>query len=173
MAVIRIIAVAVALALPAAAAAQTPSPAPAASNQAAPEATPAAARKAAEKPMPLEPTGFDYNPDGRRDPFVSLVRRGVDPQRAAVGSRPAGLTGLETSEVTLKGTLQSRDGFVAMLQGADGRTYVVRPGDRLLDGSVRSISQNTIVILQQVNDPLSRDKQREVRKTIRQSDEAK
>ena len=24
---------------------------------------------------PLEPQGYDYNPAGRRDPFISLVRR--------------------------------------------------------------------------------------------------
>jgi hypothetical protein len=44
----------------------------------------------------------------------------------------------------------------------------------LLDGTIRSIGANAIVILQQVNDdPLSPEKQREVRKTIRQADEAK
>ena len=86
-------------------------------------------------------------------------------------SPPPGLAGLETAEVTLTGTLQSRDGFVGMLRGADGRTYIVRPGDRLLDGTIRSITQNAIVILQQVNDPLSLEKEREVRKTIRQTDE--
>jgi hypothetical protein len=61
-----------------------------------------------------------------------------------------------------------------MLQGADGRTYIVRPGDRLWDGTIRAITANAVVILQQVNDPLSLEKQREVRKTIRQTtDEAK
>jgi len=174
MQVMRVFAVIVALALPSLAAAQLPSAAPAAGSPPPVQGgAPAPAAGAAEKPMPLEPPGFDYNPEDRRDPFVSLVRHGVDAQRAVAGSRPAGLPGLETSEVTLKGTVQSRDGFVAMLQGVDGRTYVVRPGDRLLDGSVRSISQNTIVILQLVNDPIARGKQREVRKTIRQTDEAK
>jgi Tfp pilus assembly protein PilP len=87
--------------------------------------------------------------------------------------RPPGLAGLETAEVNLRGTMQSREGVVAMLQGADGKTYLVRAGDRLLDGTVRAISQNAVVILQQVDDPLSAEKQREVRKTIRQADEAR
>lgn len=121
----------------------------------------------------VEPAGFDYNPDGRRDPFVSLMRRGADTSRAAAGVRPPGLAGLETAEVTLRGTVQSRDGYVAMLAGADGKTYIVRIGDRLADGTVRTISQNAMVILQQVNDPLALEKQREVRKTIRQADEAR
>jgi hypothetical protein len=59
-----------------------------------------------------------------------------------------------------------------MLLGVDQRTYIVRPGDRLLDGTVQTISPTAMVIMQQVNDPLSMEKQREVRKFLRQSDEA-
>ena len=70
----------------------------------------------------------------------------------------------------MRGTLSSRDGFVAMLQGADQRTYIARAGDKLFDGVVSSISQEDIVILQQVNDPLSLDSQREVRKLLRQAE---
>jgi Tfp pilus assembly protein PilP len=122
----------------------------------------------------VTPAGFDYEPEGRRDPFVSLVRRiGTGVATASAATRPAGLAGLETGEVTLKGTIQSQSGFVAILQGTDNKTYIVRPGDRLLDGTVRSITQNAMVILQQVNDPLSLEKQREVRKVLRQTDEAK
>jgi Tfp pilus assembly protein PilP len=123
--------------------------------------------------VPLEPQGFDYNPENRRDPFVSLVRRGTDTERSTPGTRGAGLGGLETSEVTLKGTVHSGDGYLAIVAGADNRTYIVHVGDRLLDGSIRAITANAMVILQQVSDPLSLEKQREVRKTIRQADEAK
>ena len=72
--------------------------------------------------------------------------------------------------MTLRGTVRSREGFVAILQGADQKTYIVRAGDKLLDGTVRTISQNDMVILQQVNDPLSLEKQREVRKVLRQAE---
>jgi Tfp pilus assembly protein PilP len=122
--------------------------------------------------VPLEPQGFDYDSEDRRDPFVSLVRRGTDTARPTPGTRGPGLGGLETSEVTLRGTVQSRDGYVAMLAGADNKTYIVRAGDRLLDGTIRSITANAVVILQQVNDPLALERQREVRKTIRQADGA-
>jgi type IV pilus assembly protein PilP len=121
---------------------------------------------------PSEVQGYSYNPEGRRDPFVSLVRRGADPQSSA-SSRAPGLSGLAASEVTLKGTIQSRTGFVALVQGVDNKTYIVRPGDKLLDGTVRTITANAMVILQQVNDPLSLEKQREVRKVLRQADEVK
>jgi len=134
---------------------------------------PAQTPPAAAEQAPLEPAGFTYDPEGRRDPFVSLVRRGTTTTRGGVGdaaSRPAGLAGLDTAEVTLRGTVRSREGFVAILQGADQKTYIVRAGDRLFDGTVRTISQNDMVILQQVNDPLSLEKQREVRKVLRQAE---
>jgi len=137
---------------------QPPAPAP---------ATPAAGAATSA----VEPQGFAYRPEGRRDPFVSLLLRGSDTPRANDTARPAGLPGLAVSDVVLKGTLQSRDGWIGMLRGADGRTYTVRPGDRLLDGTIRRISADEVVILQQVNDPLA-PTQREVRKGLRQTEEA-
>jgi Tfp pilus assembly protein PilP len=138
-------------------------------TQPAPEGQ-APAEQAPAGQAPIEPPGFTYNPEGRRDPFVTLLRRGTTTTRGvgATGVRPVGLAGLETAEVTLRGTVRSREGFVAILQGADQRTYIVRAGDRLFDGTVRTITQNDMVILQQVNDPLSLEKQREVRKVLRQ-----
>jgi hypothetical protein len=121
----------------------------------------------------VEPRGYDYEPQGRRDPFVSLIRRGAEVQGSAPAARPAGLAGLSTGEVSLRGTIKGRDGFVAMLQGADNKTYLVRVGDRLLDGTVRTITADAVVILQRVDDPLSVDTVREVRKVLRQAGEAK
>ena len=75
--------------------------------------------------------------------------------------------------MTLKGTVAGRAGYVAIVLGADNKTYIVREGERLADGTVQTITQNAMVILQQVNDPLSLAKQREVRKMLRQTEEAK
>ena len=134
----------------------------------APKPVPAGQGAASKTDELIEPPGFTYNAEGRRDPFLSLVRRGFDARGGGQASRPAGLAGLAVAEVTLRGTVRSREGFVAILQGADQRAYIVRPGDKLFDGTVRAVSQNDVVILQQVNDPLSLEKQREVRKVLRQ-----
>jgi Tfp pilus assembly protein PilP len=149
--------------------AQTPSP----TLSPSPTQTPAAGRGSKTDALPntdqlIEPSGFAYVPEGRRDPFISLLRRGSDSRAAASGSRPSGLGGLGAEEITLRGTVRSRDGFVGILQGADQKTYIVRAGDRLFDGTIRTITQNDLVIVQQVNDPLSLEKQREVRKVLRQ-----
>ena len=126
---------------------------------------------AAAAPAP-EVQGFAYDAAGRRDPFLSLLRRGLDGGGSASGRAP-GLAGLSVSEVVLKGTMASQGGFVAIVRGADNRTYTVRAGDKLFDGVVRSISQDAMVLFQHVNDPLSLEKEREVRKQLRQIEEAK
>lgn len=154
-------------------AAKAPASAPAPGN--APAAQPAAAPAAAPAVAvtPLEPQGYTYDPQGRRDPFVSLLRRGSEVPRIAGSNRPNGLAGLETSEVTLKGTIATQGTYVGILQGSDSKTYIVRAGDKLLDGTIRVINPESMVIAQQVTDPLSLEKQREVRKLLRQTEEAK
>jgi len=155
----------------------TPAPAPATPAPGAPAPAPAAPGGPAQPPaapaVPPEGQGYTYNAEGRRDPFVSLLRRGAEPRQASAGSRVPGLAGLAAGEITLKGTMQSRNGYVALVQGVDSKTYIVRPGDKLFDGTIRTITANAMIILQQVNDPLSLEKQREVRKVLRQADEVK
>ena len=101
---------------------------------------------------------------------MSLTRRGTDTVQTT-GPRKPGLPGLGVAEVTLKGTMASRGGYLGLLKGADAKTYIVRAGDRLLDGAVQAVTADAVVILQQVDDPLSTQKEREVRKTLRQTTE--
>jgi type IV pilus assembly protein PilP len=144
------------------------SPRPAEKAPSAPAVGPAAATApagaaAAEAAPPLPSPAFTYNPEGRRDPFLSLIGRGSDPN----GVRPVGVTGLLINEVSIKGIVRDRSGYVAMIQGPDNKTFVVKAGDRLMDGTVKSIVQDGVVFSQDVNDPLSLVKQKEIRKTLR------
>ena len=140
--------------LPAVASAQTPAnPAPA---------------PAPQQTLPTPPANYEYQPDGRRDPFINLINRGTDARGAApAGSRPEGIGGVAVEEVVVRGILQSRGGWVAMVASPSGRTYTIKPGDRLLDGNVRTINAQAVILMQEVNDPLSLEKQREVRKFLR------
>lgn len=137
--------------------------------QAAPPAAPAAVPQA-----PAAAPAFVYNPEGRRDPFVSLVRRAAE-ARDRQGKQPSagGVSGFLVSELSLKGVMVSRGERVALVAGPDAKTYLVRVNDRLLDGTVRAITADALVCLQDVNDPLSLTKQREVRMTLRAVTEAK
>ena len=142
-----------------------------------PAAPPAAPAPAVKKPdLPAPPPNYEYQAMGRRDPFVSLVARGDDGKtdpNAAAAKRLDGVPGMLTGEVKVRGILQTRGAWVAMVSGADGKIYTVRAGDKLADGVVRSINATTVVILQEVNDPLSLEKQREVRKLLRGGEEVK
>ena len=80
------------------------------------------------------------------------------------------MPGLLINEVSMKGIVRDSAGFVAMIQGPDNKTYVVKAGDRLLDGTVKSIVQDAVVFSQDVNDPLSLVKQKEIRKTLRSAE---
>ena len=144
---------------PLAARQQAPSPQPPAAAPAKPVAEPAAPAAA-----------FNYVREGRRDPFVSLIGRGTETPGA---NRPAGVAGMLINEVSLKGIMKQSGGYVAMVQGTDKKTYVVKTGQRLLDGNVKSITQDSVVFMQDVSDPLSLVKQKEVRKTLRTSEEGR
>jgi len=78
--------------------------------------------------------------------------------------------GLSTADVTLRGVLVSQGAYVAMLHGTDEKNYIVRTGDKLADGTIRTITSEMMLIQQQVNDPLSKQKEREVRKMLRHTD---
>lgn len=117
----------------------------------------------------MPPASYKYAPDGRRDPFLSLINRGAETRATgpAGRARPEGVAGMTVDEIVVRGILQSRGAWIAIVGSPSGRTYSIRPGDRLLDGTVRAITAQAVILLQEVNDPLSLDKQREVRKTLR------
>jgi Tfp pilus assembly protein PilP len=139
-----------------------------------------AGQKPAPKPtpkadLPTPPANYEYAFEGRRDPFLSLVNRGADPRSEGQPpvKRAEGVPGLLTSEITVRGIVQTRGQYVAMVAGVDGKVHTVRAGDKLADGVVRHVTSQEVVILQEVNDPLSLDKQREVRKLLRGGEEVK
>jgi Tfp pilus assembly protein PilP len=123
----------------------------------------------AASPAPVET--FSYQRDGRRDPFLNLLAAGLEP--ALPANRPDGAAGLATEEISVRGIMSSRGALVAMIQGPDNRTHIVRQGDRLLDGTVKAVTSEGLIIAQDVNDPLSLVKQREVRRLLRSIEDAK
>jgi type IV pilus assembly protein PilP len=138
--------------------------------QQAPAEAPAAAKPAS--PAPAAPTrAYTYDPGGRRDPFTNLDRAS-DPKGSA-RDKLVGLAGLAINEATVKGVVKSQGRLVAMVQSPDNKTYIVRPNDRLLDGAVRAVTPEAVVFVQQVSDPLSLVKQREIRKPLRTIEEGK
>lgn len=123
-------------------------------------------------PAPAPAPGMDsyeYERDGRRDPFLNLLA-GISDSGLAV--RVDGVGGLMTMELSVRGVLLSEGAYVAMVQAPNNRTYTVRNGDALMDGQVKSVTAEGLVILQDVNDPLSLVKQREVYRRLRSLEDA-
>jgi Tfp pilus assembly protein PilP len=123
--------------------------------------------------LPVPPANFEYRAEGRRDPFMNLSRAGTVAPLPEAAARPAGAAGIAVDELVVRGIVASQGAFVAMVSGAAGQTFTVRAGSTLFDGTVRAVTPQEVVILQQVRDPLSLQKQREVRKPLRLKEEGK
>lgn len=111
-----------------------------------------------------------YDAGGRRDPFVSLIVPKVSTvaARPVATSRPgAGLAGIAVSDVQLKGVIRSGATFVAILEGPDGRTFLAKRLDRLVNGVIKGIESNAVVFTERVEDAAGAVRQRDVRKALR------
>jgi hypothetical protein len=157
--------------------AQSPPPSPAESPGATGSDT---IKNILEQELEPPPGGYTYNSHGRRDPFVSLLRQ-VDADQGVKTRRP-GMEGFLIQEIALKGIVKTsggglgpaeKPGYIALFLGTDGKSYPVREGQRLFDGVITSINATTVTFRQDITDPLSPVKTREIKKTLYPSEEAR
>jgi Tfp pilus assembly protein PilP len=121
------------------------------------------------------PDEYSYKPDGRRDPFLGLtaaIGGSVDTRNTAA-KHADGPSAFMVGEISVRGVMQSRSSLVAMIKGPDNKTYLIHQGDKLADGVVKTVTPQGLVVLQDISDPLSAQKQREVRKLLRSLEDAK
>jgi hypothetical protein len=167
-------------------AAQAPSkPAPAAAAKpsaqtAKPAAKPAAkpgakpAKKKAAKP-PVKVVEKPATPGGapkaaaesevktaRRDPFESLTGR----QTKAAAVLPPGKAGLQVSTLRLDGIVRAPNGMIAVVSNPQARTYFLREGDHLYDGSVEKITMDGVSFHEEGKDAFGKPVERQVNKRI-------
>ena len=113
---------------------------------------------------PSAPDSYHYDPQGRRDPFQSLI--GPTP-KLQPGQRPPGLPGFLIDEIKLQGIVKTRQqGLVAMVNGPDNKGYLMRVGQKVLDGEVIRMTSGSVVFRQEVNDPTRIERFREVVKDL-------
>ena len=132
-----------------------------------------------EQELAPPPGGYTYNPQGRRDPFVSLNKPVAAREK---GARPQGFPGFLIQEVALRGIVKtseagagsaSKAGYIAIFAGNNGQSYFVSVGQRLFDGVSTAIDASSVTFRQEVTDPLSPVKTRDVRKSLYASEEAR
>ncbi|BCW94281.1 MAG: hypothetical protein KatS3mg007_2175 [Thermoanaerobaculum sp.] len=107
--------------------------------------------------------GFTYDPAGRRDPFRSLLK---GRSREEMGERPPGLPGMGVEEIRLQGIIKLPEGYVALIQGTDNMSYLIKPGTVLYDGTVEKIEPGKVTFKVNVADPRSLKPYREVVRTL-------
>lgn len=115
-------------------------------------ATPGAAPAAAESEVK----------QARRDPFESLVGR----QNKAPANLPPGKLGLQVGTLRLDGIVRSPNGMIAVVSNPQARTYFLREGDRLYDGSVEKISMDGVSFHEEGKDAFGKPVERQVNKRI-------
>ena len=104
-----------------------------------------------------------YSSRGRRDPFVSLS---LGFSVLDLTTRPPGLQGMLIQEVSLQGIVKTSEGYIAMFQGTDSKSYFARNGDQLYDGNIANIDGHKVVFQQKISEPFSEGKFQQVEKQL-------
>lgn len=91
------------------------------------------------------PQVYAYNAAGRRDPFAPIISK--EEKKAKTGDRPP-LERYGLSEFKLTGIIWQGFGYNALVEGPDGKGYVVRVGTIMGQnrGVVKKITQEKMVI---------------------------
>lgn len=89
--------------------------------------------------------GYAYDPRGRRDPFLSIIKLLKD-DKARADLPP--LQRIEISDMKLMGIVWAGNEYYGLLQTPDGKGYTVREGMLVgtNNGVVKSISEKRIVV---------------------------
>ena len=75
--------------------------------------------------------------------------------------------GFLIDEIKLQGVIRTKQqGLIGMIDGPDNRSYLLKIGDKVLDGEVIRITPSSVVFRQEVNDPTRIERFREVVKDL-------
>jgi Tfp pilus assembly protein PilP len=131
-----------------------------------------AANKPAKKPAAptraageKKPADAEASKIARRDPFESLVARQAAAARNAA-ILPPGKAGLQVATLRVDGIVKASNGMIAVVTNPQSRTYFLREGDRLYDGSVEKISMDGVTFHEEGKDAFGKPVERQVNKRI-------
>jgi pyruvate/2-oxoglutarate dehydrogenase complex dihydrolipoamide acyltransferase (E2) component len=100
----------------------------------------------------------------RRDPFESLLSR----QKAGGDAKnlPPGKGGLQVSTLRVDGIVHGPNGMIAVVSNPQQRTYFLREGDQLYDGSVEKIAMDGVSFHETGKDAFGKPVEHSVNKRI-------
>jgi hypothetical protein len=99
----------------------------------------------------------------RRDPFESLISHGTG---KGAPNLPPGKAGLQVSTLRLDGIVRAPNGMIAVVSNPQSRTYFLREGDHLYDGSVEKITMDGVSFHEEGKDAFGKPVERQVNKRI-------
>ena len=99
----------------------------------------------------------------RRDPFESLLAHS---QSKGPSNLPPGKAGLQVSTLRLDGIVRAPNGMIAVVSNPQARTYFLREGDHLYDGSVEKITMDGVSFHEEGKDAFGKPVERQVNKRI-------
>jgi hypothetical protein len=97
--------------------------------------------KKADQPESYD-VNYTYDPSGRRDPFVNLLV-GI---KAKGPAAPKGA--LTVGDAKVVGITQGKEGYTAIIVGADNKARFMKKGDKLFDGEIISIEKERVIFRQ-------------------------
>jgi hypothetical protein len=103
---------------------------------------------------PIRSAGIAYQSQSRRDPFLNplLLKKKSNQQEDEEISRgvpPPGIAGTYIAQAALQG-IASRDNVrVAVVRGSDSRAYFLKVGDKLFDGYLKDIQNDSITLVRE------------------------
>ena len=115
------------------------------------------------KPAKAEDVGITA--EGRRDPFVSIIRN--QPTSIAGPNCSVGKRCLFIPELELKGIARDTDGqMMAVVVSNTHRAYFLRENDQVFNGSVQKITSDSVIFREFATDHLGRETEHEVVKKL-------
>ena len=124
---------------------------PAIAQKAAPGSPVAQTTKVVESPIKYD--GILYVSGNRRDPFLNPKHyRKVEvkgDEEIARGLPPPGIAGTYIAQAGLEGISIGNDRRIAIVRGAESRAYFLKEGDRLFDGYIKSIQDDSVIFVRE------------------------
>lgn len=151
---------------PTAPAASVPSAQPPAASTPAP---PSSGGAVAEPVIPVGRSGYVYLPEGRRDPFLAILREaGSEAGKKTDEVNLPPLQRVTVAELTVIGIVWGGFGYMAMVQAPDGRGYAVQRGARIgnNNGIVSAITEKAVIVEERFTDIYGKKQVREYAKPL-------
>ncbi|HET8964911.1 MAG TPA: hypothetical protein VFN20_01760, partial [Candidatus Acidoferrum sp.] len=79
---------------------------------------------------------------------------------------PPGKAGLQVGTLRLDGIVRSPNGMIAVVANPQQRTYFLREGDKLYDGTVEKISMEGVTFHEEGKDAFGKPVERQVSKRL-------